>query len=45
METIETTKQKYMKILKDKKITKKKKPKKNWEFKKIKILKMKKKLT
>ncbi len=45
METIETTKQKYMKILKDKKITKKKKPKKNWEFKKLKIKKMKKKPT
>jgi hypothetical protein len=29
METIETTKQKYMKIFKDKKITTKKKPKKN----------------
>jgi hypothetical protein len=28
METIETTKEKYRKILRDKKITKKKKPKK-----------------
>jgi hypothetical protein len=29
METIEIMKEKYMKILRDKKITKKKKPKKN----------------
>ncbi len=45
METIETTKEKYMKILRDKKITKKKKPKKNQEFKKIKLKIMKKKPT
>jgi hypothetical protein len=41
METIETRKEKYRKILRDKKITKKKKPKKIKEFLKIKIMKKK----
>ncbi len=45
METIETRKEKYRIILRDKKITKKKKPKQKEEFKKMKIKIMKKKST